>query len=436
MLYNFSGTITAPRKNRKEGIFMPGKLTQKKINSLRAGDKPQYIADGDVPGLSLYVGTTGKKTWYLFFRADGKRVKHKIGDASVLTAEQARGLARDFLNKLAHGENPHDRTETPENITLGSLLTELYEKWLLAERKGGKATAAMIRSTFKAFLSKPVVDLTVLSLEKWRAERLESGTKRATVNRLSGALKSMLNWAVQRSIIEANPIAKLRPVRENDSDGVVRFLSDDERARLMAALDEREALMREGRDSHNLWLKARGKPLMPALQGEYADHLKPLALVALNTGARRGAILGLKWGDVDLENKTILFTAANAKSEKPLRVPLNSVAAATLTKWKLQSRKRDDKDLVFPSPRTGKRFRNTNKVWAALMKRAGIENFRFHDTRHDYASRLVMSGIDLFTVKELLGHADIKTTQRYAHLAPDKLAAAVESIANTEREAR
>jgi integrase len=384
--------------------------------------------------LSLYVGTTGKKTWYLLFHAEGKRVKHKIGDASVLTAEQARELARDFLNKLAHGENPHDKQETPENITLGALLTDLYEKWLLAERKGGKATAAMIRSTFKAFLNKPVAALTVLSLEKWRAERLADGTKRATVNRLSGALKSMLNWAVQRSIIEANPIAKLRPVSERDSDGIIRFLSDDERTRLMAALDEREALRREGRDSHNLWLKARGKPLMPALQGEFADFLKPLTLIALNTGARRGAIFGLRWRDIDLESETptVLFTAANAKSEKPLRVPLNSTAAATLAKWKLQSPKHDDKDLVFPSPRTGKRFDNINKGWAALMKRAGIEKFRFHDTRHDYASRLVMEGVDLFTVKELLGHADIKMTQKYAHLAPDRLAAAVETIVDKE----
>jgi integrase len=131
---------------------------------------------------------------------------------------------------------------------------------------------------------------------------------------------------------------------------------------------------------------------------------------------------------VDLEKKTALFTAANAKSEKPLRVPLNTVAASTLAKWKLQSPARGDNDLVFPSPRTGKRFDSINKGWAALMKRASIKNFRFHDTRHDYASRLVMSGVDLFTVKELLGHADIKMTQRYAHLAPDKLAAAVEMI--------
>jgi integrase len=407
---------------------MAEKLTQKKVNSFRADGTQRYVSDGSVPGLSLFVGASGKKTWYLFFRAGGKRGKHKIGGAGVLTVDQARDLAKAFIGKLAAGENPHDKTPTPQNITLDDLLTDLYEKWLLAERKGGKATAAMIRSTFKQFMNRPAAALNVIMLEKWRAARLDGGTKRATVNRLAGALKSMLNWAAQRGILEANPIAKLRPVSERDSDGIVRYLKDDERARLMAALDEREALMRGGRDSHNLWLKGRKLPPRPAMNGEYADYLKPLTLVALNTGARRGALFGLKWGDVDIENKTILFAAANAKSEKPLRVPLNTAAASTLAKWKLQSRARGDDDLVFPSTKTGQRFGNINKSWAALMKRADIKNFRFHDTRHDYASRLVMNGVDLFAVKELLGHADIKMTQRYAHLAPGKLAAAVETI--------
>jgi integrase len=407
---------------------MADRLTQKKISSIHAAEKAQHIADGEVPGLSLYVGTSGKKVWYLLFRDGGRRGKHKIGDASVLAAEQARELARDFLNRLAHGENPHEAAMAPKEIYLGVLLSDIYEPWLAAERKGGKATAAMIRSTFKKFLNKPAAGLSVAALEKWRAGRLAGGTKRATVNRLAGALKSMLSWAAQRGIIETNPIEKMRPVRESDSDGITRYLSGDERARLMAALDGREERMRGGRDSHNLWLKARGRELMPVMSGEFADFLKPLVIVALNTGARRGALFGLEWGDVDLEGKAVLFRAANAKNEKPLRVPLNSDAASALAKWKLQSRRRGKGDLVFPSPRTGRKLDHINKSWAALTRSAGIENFRFHDCRHDYASRLVMAGVDLFTVKELLGHSDVRITQRYAHLAPDRLAAAVERI--------
>jgi hypothetical protein len=80
---------------------MAKRLTQKIINSIQAADKPQYIADGTVPGLRLYVGTTGKKTWYLLFYANDKRVKHKIGDASIILPEVARDRALDLLRQVA-----------------------------------------------------------------------------------------------------------------------------------------------------------------------------------------------------------------------------------------------------------------------------------------------------------------------------------------------
>jgi hypothetical protein len=155
-------------------------LTQKKVSALQANGSPQWFSDDELAGLRLFVGAKKGKTWYLSFRDNGQRLSHKLGSADALTVAQARELARDFLSKLAHGENPHDKTPTPQNITLGELLTDLYEKWLLAERKGGKATAAMIRSTFNQFLNKPAASLNVIMLEKWRAARMDGGTKRAT----------------------------------------------------------------------------------------------------------------------------------------------------------------------------------------------------------------------------------------------------------------
>jgi hypothetical protein len=262
-------------------------LTQKKVSGLQSNGSPQWFNDDETAGLRLFVGAKRGKTWYLSFRDKGRKLSHKLGSADALTVAQARELAKAFLGKMANGERPHDKTPTPKNITLGALLSDFYEQWLLAERKGGKATAAMIRSTFKQFMHNPAADLTIITLEKWRAARLSDGTKRATINRLAGALKSMLNWAVEHEILEVNPIERFRPIKESDSDGIVRYLSDDERTRLFAALDERESLMRNGRDSHNLWRKSRKLPPMPAMAGEYADYLKPLTIVALNTGARR-----------------------------------------------------------------------------------------------------------------------------------------------------
>lgn len=407
---------------------MTERLTQKYVNSLKASEKPYSIPDGVIPGLSIYVGSKSR-TWYLAFRDGRKLIKHKVGSAAVYTVEQARDIARDVLDSVRKGENPHIKPIETDKIIVKTLFSE-YEKWLRDNRRGGSATAAMIKSSFEDFFKLPVVDIRVPIFQTWRTKKLESGAKKSTVNRLLGALKTMFNWGFQNDYINANPIAKLKPVREDDSDAKVRYLSDDELSRLMAALDDREQARREGRDSHNKWLASRKKAKIPALKGEYADYLKPLVLVALNVGARRGAIFSLKWGDVDIESESpvILFRAASAKNQKSLRVPLNSSIAAVLGKWRLQNARLGADDYVFQSPKTGGRLTNINKSWAALMKAANIENFRFHDMRHDYASRLVMSGIDLFTVKELLGHSDIGMTQRYAHLAPDKLRAAVETI--------
>ncbi len=103
---------------------------------------------------------------------------------------------------------------------------------------------------------------------------------------------------------------------------------------------------------------------------------------------------------------------------------MNSEALDVLKRWEKQS---SDDGLVFASP-SGGRFDNIQSSWEALTADAKLADFRFHDLRHDFASKLVMAGVDLNTVRELLGHGDIKMTLRYAHLAPDKLADAVAKI--------
>jgi len=101
---------------------------------------------------------------------------------------------------------------------------------------------------------------------------------------------------------------------------------------------------------------------------------------------------------------------------------LNAISLKVLNDWRQQT---SGNGLVFINSKTGKMFDNVNKAWDGILTAAGIENFRWHDMRHHFASKLVMKGVDLNTVRELLGHSAIKMTLRYAHLAPEHKANAV-----------
>jgi integrase len=153
----------------------------------------------------------------------------------------------------------------------------------------------------------------------------------------------------------------------------------------------------------------------------YGDHLTPLVLLSLNTGARRGELFGLEWADVDFGLNQVTIRGETSKKNRTRHIPLNAEAADALTRWRKQT---DGAGLVFTG-RDGERLENVRKSWAGVLKAAGIESFRWHDMRHTFASWLVMRGVDLNTVRELLGHGDIKMTLRYAYLAPQHKARAV-----------
>jgi integrase len=124
------------------------------------------------------------------------------------------------------------------------------------------------------------------------------------------------------------------------------------------------------------------------------------------------------WTDIDFDNEVLILRPSNVKSKKKTILPMSAVTRETLLAWREQT---SDEGLVFPSPVTGAMLTNVKKAWAGVLKEANIENFRWHDMRHDFASRLVMSGVDLFRVQKLMGHSDISMTLRYAHLATSDL---------------
>lgn len=230
-------------------------------------------------------------------------------------------------------------------------------------------------------------------IERYRERRRQDGAAEATVNRELTCLRAVYRTAITDGKVERSPVLPRFFFRERNQR--VRQLSDEEETALRAAVPAR--------------------------------HLPKLD-VALYTGFRRGNVLGLRWEDVNFASG--LVWARSTKSGEDYAVPMNDALRATLQA--LPSRMRSV--WVFPDrtgeqPVDGKRF--DEKVFRPAVRRAGILDFRFHDLRHTFGSRLVQAGVHIRTVQELLGHKSLRMTERYTHLAPSQKADAVQALVRT-----
>lgn len=396
---------------------MKVKLTQTMIASIPIPEKRTDYRDSVVQGLTLRVEPSGRKSWYLDYKFDGRRRWWFIGRAAYISLSDARREAQAFLGILAKGKDPLAVPE-PE-MTCGLLREKYYAPWVIENRKSGGETVKGLKRYFSRFDERPAASLTVGDMELWRREMRETRKlKAATLNRAATYLTAMLNWAVKRKLISANPLEELDHLKETDSKKSWRFLSKEEIAMLKEALRARDAAVRAG-----------AVPCIYAepMGGAFADPLEPMVLVSLNTGVRWGTLVSLRWRNVDLANGTLYIDADSTKAEAAQMLPLNSSAMDVLKKWREEAPDAAPAALVFPAPMGGV-FYNVNKAWYRLLADSGLGHLRWHDLRHTFASQLVIAGIPLNTVRELLGHKNIKTTLRYAHLAPQGLRAAVECI--------
>ncbi len=161
-------------------------------------------------------------------------------------------------------------------------------------------------------------------------------------------------------------------------------------------------------------LKSRNRWLTPEeearLVNHAADHLVPLIRFAVDTGGRHAELLGLDWRQVDLSRKRVVFL--NTKNGEDRTVRLCDRACAVLA-----SLRPKEKGPVFSYK--GKAIRSVRTSFIAARKAAGLDDVRFHDLRHTFASRLVQAGVPLYDVGQLMGHKSLEMVQRYAHLAPD-----------------
>lgn len=402
---------------------MKAKLTARRVEDAKPAAKPYEIHDTDLRGLILRVQPSGTKSFVVTWARGQRRT---LGRYPVMTITGARHAALAALSEAAqHGapvavvEARKPAAEKP--ITLGEFIADHFAPWALSHQKAGQATINALQACFGDWYDRELRSLSAFDVERFKSQRLKAGRKPATVNRDLDRIRSVYSRAVEWGFLTDHPFKAVKRAKGAD-DSRVRYLTPAEEARLRDALAKRETARRASRDRHNAWHAERGSEGHPQWPADgFTDHLAPLVLVAMNTGLRRGELFGLSWADVNLPGKLLTVTAGNAKSRKARHVPLNAEAADVLTRWK---RQRSKSGLVFPGAGGG-RMTNINKSWAGLTADAALPDFRFHDLRHHFASRLVMAGVDLNTVRELLGHADIAMTLRYAHLAPDKLADAV-----------
>ena len=228
-------------------------------------------------------------------------------------------------------------------------------------------------------------------ISRYKVFRRAEGAKPGTINRELSMLSKAFNLAVREwEWLKDNPTSRVPKEKENNERD--RWLTKDEEKKIL--------------DNSPEWLRE-------------------IVVFALNTGLRQDELLSLEWSRSNPFRKTILIQ--NTKNDKPKTLPLNKTALDVLNqRSKVKSFKND---LVFFN-RNGKKIyaNNLRKSFYSALRKVGIEDFRFHDLRHTFATRLAQAGVDLYKISKLLGHKDIKMTQRYAHHCPESLRDGVEML--------
>jgi integrase len=304
--------------------------------------------------------------------------EHKAKRAEV---REARKAGRECCPRLVRRARP---------LLVGDLLSDymVYSRQNKRSHEADRARAARLSERFGNRLA---ADVTGKDVEEFKAALSEEeNLSVASVNHHLKLFKAVYNRATRLGNFTGhNPVAAVRLSRENNARN--RCLTAEEEARLLEALP---------------------------------TSLRPFVLMALHTGMRRGELRALRWEDVDLANGALRVRRDKAGDGR--WVALNRVALEALRTVKREQRVSGA--YVFCSPE-GRFLHNFERYWRPALRAAVIPDFRFHDCRHTFASRLAMAGTDLYTVQRAGGWKSQAMVQRYAHLSPDHIRAAVERLA-------
>lgn len=335
--------------------------------------------------MGLYKRKDSPNFW-MSFRVGKRRTFESTGTSSKKLAQKI--YAKRYT--LTEGRFFKDQGETK---TLKDMIERYSEEYLSRKEDPDrdKSTFRHLKEFFGEDTPLCEIEETIGLYEQFRRD---AGRAPATIVRELGILRRMFNIAIKRwRWVKENPVHFIElPVVRNER---CRYLSKAE----FEALDKVMAEQKE------------------------PEWLYPITRLALNTGLRQGNLLSLEFSWVDFEHRLIIIGGAHMKNMENLGIPLTDEAYEIL-KARLKVRHKST-DLVFHEDGERVYTVKLQRAFKKVCKGAGIEDFRFHDLRHTFASYLRQKGVDLQVISQLLAHKDTRMTLRYAHLCVDNLRDAV-----------
>jgi len=331
-----------------------------------------------------------------------------------------------------------DKRKEPDPVKFYDFAKE-YLQWSNANKKptSYRRDLSLMRQLNKEFETKAIQEITTWQIEKYKAKRKEEINRPGAVmgsfkrERKDGSQEEI--WYVDYRGPQGDKVRKIIGPSKKDAEA---YFAKSKATTQPATVNRELALLKHmyskaiewGRYEENPAKKVkllkgevkRVRFLMPddvqKLLSNCADHLKPIVTVAVHTGMRKGELLSLNWDQVNFEQGII--SLLDTKNHKRRDISMNETVKATLTGMERKG------SYVF-SAEDGGSFGDVRRSFETALRRSGIQDFRFHDLRHTFASNLVMESVDIVTVMELMGHKDLTMTLRYTHLAPNHKTKAV-----------
>lgn len=360
------------------------------------GKKKIDIYDTEITGFVLEVRHTGTKTYYLKYRNSRKQQRqYKIGDEKSLTFSKASQAAKKIRARVVVGEDPvEERVNLCKMMTMEAFVRERYLPFVKGYKKSWDSDDSLLRNhILPCFGSRYLDEISVEDLSAFQREKLADGFASGTVNRIIVLMRYIFNLARKWEVIPdsgKNPASGAPLFKENKKE---RYLT-----------------------------KQEAQVLIEKVQISKNPQLKFIVPLLLLLGCRKRELLDAEWSHFDIGRR--LWRIPRSKTGVRY-VPLSEAALELLDRlprW-------EGCPYVIPNPKTKKPFVSFFHSWDTARKQAGMPELRVHDLRHSLASFLVNSGRNIYEVQRILGHSQIQTTQRYAHLSQDTLLEAVDSVA-------